>query len=187
MTFWKQLRNKAVKTLVKVYTTTKPANITGKVFFYVLGLESLENIKAGFRVFPIAWRLHPISYAYGSYFILYWYNSFPISKWRIITMTSKWARWRLKSPDLRVFSGIYSVADHRKHQSSVPLAFVKGIHRWPVNSPHKGPVTRKMFPFDDVIMIHQHCCNGVMTIMQLGNYVSRQNVSTYINWLALAI
>ena len=27
-----------------------------------------------------------------------------------------------------------------------------GIHRWPVNSPHKGTVTRKMFPFDDVIM-----------------------------------
>ena len=27
-----------------------------------------------------------------------------------------------------------------------------GIHRGPVNSPHKGPVTRKMFPFDDVIM-----------------------------------
>ena len=23
---------------------------------------------------------------------------------------------------------------------------------WPVNSPHKWPVTRKMFPFDDVIM-----------------------------------
>ena len=28
----------------------------------------------------------------------------------------------------------------------------EGIHRWPVKSPHKGPVTRKMFPFDDVIM-----------------------------------
>ena len=27
-----------------------------------------------------------------------------------------------------------------------------GIHRGPVNSPHKGPVTRKMFPFDDVVM-----------------------------------
>ena len=27
-----------------------------------------------------------------------------------------------------------------------------GIHRWPVNSPHKCIVTRKMFPFDDVIM-----------------------------------
>ena len=41
-----------------------------------------------------------------------------------------------------------------KHQSSVPLAFVRGIHRLPVNSPHKWPVTRKMFPFDDVIMIY---------------------------------
>ena len=39
-----------------------------------------------------------------------------------------------------------------KHQSSASLAFVWGIHRGPVNSPHKGPVTRKMFPFDDVIM-----------------------------------
>ena len=27
-----------------------------------------------------------------------------------------------------------------------------GIHRWPVNSPHKWSVTRKMFPFDDFIM-----------------------------------
>ena len=39
-----------------------------------------------------------------------------------------------------------------KHQSSTSLAFVRGIHRWPVNSPHKWPVTRKMLPFDDVIM-----------------------------------
>ena len=29
---------------------------------------------------------------------------------------------------------------------------MRGVHRGPVNSPHKGPVTRKMFPFDDVIM-----------------------------------
>ena len=47
---------------------------------------------------------------------------------------------------------VCSVADQRKHQSSMSLAFVRGIHRWQVNSPHKGPVTRKMFPFDDVIM-----------------------------------
>ena len=52
-----------------------------------------------------------------------------------------------------VYSTVYSGADQRKHQSSVSLAFVRGIPRWPVNSPHKGPVTRKMFPFDDVIMI----------------------------------
>ena len=46
----------------------------------------------------------------------------------------------------------YLGADQRKHQSSASLAFVRGSHRRPVNSPHKGPVTRKMFPFDDVIM-----------------------------------
>ena len=51
-----------------------------------------------------------------------------------------------------VYSMVYSDADHRKHQSSASLAFVRGIHRRPVNSPHKWPVTRKMFPFDDVIM-----------------------------------
>ena len=45
-----------------------------------------------------------------------------------------------------------SGANQRKHQSSTSLVFVRGIHRWPVNSPHKWPVTRKMFPFDDVIM-----------------------------------
>ena len=52
-----------------------------------------------------------------------------------------------------VYSTVYSGIDQRKHQSSASLAFVRGIHRRPVNSPHKGPVTRKMFPFDDVIMI----------------------------------
>ena len=52
-----------------------------------------------------------------------------------------------------VYSIVYSGADQRKHQSSASLAFVRGIHRWPVNSPHKGPVTRKMFPFADVIMV----------------------------------
>ena len=51
-----------------------------------------------------------------------------------------------------VYSTVYSGLDQRKHQSSVSVAFVRGIHRWPVISPHKGPVTRKMFPFDDVIM-----------------------------------
>ena len=51
-----------------------------------------------------------------------------------------------------VYSTVYSGADQRKHQSSASLAFVRGIHRWPLNSPHNGPVTRKMFPFDDVII-----------------------------------
>ena len=41
---------------------------------------------------------------------------------------------------------------HKKHKSSASLAIVRGINRWPVDSPYNGPVTRKMFPFDDVIM-----------------------------------
>ena len=52
-----------------------------------------------------------------------------------------------------VYPTVYSGADQSKHQSSASLAFVRRIHRGPVNFPHKGPVTRKMFPFDDVIMI----------------------------------
>ena len=51
-----------------------------------------------------------------------------------------------------VYSTLYSGADQRKHRSSASLAFVRGIHRWPVNSPHKGSLTRKMFPYDDVTM-----------------------------------
>ena len=51
-----------------------------------------------------------------------------------------------------VYSIVYSDADQRKHQSAVSLAFVRGTHRGPVNSPHKRPVTGKMLPFNDVIM-----------------------------------
>ena len=52
---------------------------------------------------------------------------------------------------INVYSTVYSGADQRNHESSASLAFVWGIHRRPVNSLHKWPVTRKMFPFDDVI------------------------------------
>ena len=54
--------------------------------------------------------------------------------------------------DSIVYSTICSGADQRKHQSSTSLAFVREIHRLPMNSPHKGPVTLQMFLFDDVIM-----------------------------------
>ena len=51
-----------------------------------------------------------------------------------------------------VYSTVYSRRRSKKHQSSASLAFVRRIHRWPANSSQKGPVTRKMLPFDDVIM-----------------------------------
>ena len=51
-----------------------------------------------------------------------------------------------------VYSSLYSGLYQRKHDSSASLAFVRGNHQWLVNSQYKGPVTSKMFPFDDVIM-----------------------------------
>ena len=44
-----------------------------------------------------------------------------------------------------VYSSVYSGADQRKHQSSASLAFVRGIYRSPVNSPHKGQWRGKCF------------------------------------------
>ena len=55
-----------------------------------------------------------------------------------------------------VYSIVYLSAYQRKYQRPAILAFVWGIHRRPVNSPHKGPVRRKMFPFDDIIMRLRH-------------------------------
>ena len=53
---------------------------------------------------------------------------------------------------------------------------MRGIHRWPVNSPHKGPVTRQMFPFDDVIMRN---INADYTVIL---YVSQTNdIRTYMS------
>ena len=60
-----------------------------------------------------------------------------------------------------VYPTFYPFADQRKLQSSASLAFVRGIHWCPLNSPHKWPVTRKMFPFDDVIMMKHGPCVGI--------------------------
>ena len=68
-------------------------------------------------------------------------------------------RWRHNDAMASQISGVTILcstvccgADQRKHQSSASLASVRGIFPWPLDSPHKRPVTRKMFPFDDVIM-----------------------------------
>ena len=73
-----------------------------------------------------------------------------------ITLTSYWmGAMASQITGLKVvYSTVYWGADQRKHQSSASLAFVRAIHRWTVNAPHKGPVMRKMFPIDDVPMLH---------------------------------
>ena len=62
-----------------------------------------------------------------------------------------------------VYVTVYSDGDQRKHESSASPAFVRVIHRGPVNSPHKWPVTRKMFPFDDVIMVTEYDKVSIIT------------------------
>ena len=64
----------------------------------------------------------------------------------------------------------------RKHRSSASVAFVFGIYRWPGNSPHKWPVTRKLFSLDDVIMQpdtfvsgHAHGCWTKHLCVELGH------------------
>ena len=66
-----------------------------------------------------------------------------------------------------VCSTVCSGADHRKHQRSESLAFVRRIHRWPVKSSQKGLVTRKMFPFDDVIMRSSYNTDNMRTVYVL--------------------
>ena len=79
-----------------------------------------------------------------------------------------------------VYSSVDPGADQRKHQSSVPLAFVSEIHRWPMNSPHKGPVTRKIFPFDDVIMhVIQRYFPGARAIARLPPVPVKQPYKTW--------
>ena len=86
---------------------------------------------------PVSWAVSPAHRGKGQ---------FHYTDVIMTTMASQ-----ITSPTI-VCSTVYSCADQRKHQSSASLAFVRGIHREPVNSPRKWPVTRKMFPFDDVIM-----------------------------------
>ena len=70
-----------------------------------------------------------------------------------------------------VYLTVYPGADQRKHKSSASLAFVRGIYRWSVYSPHNWPVTLKIFPFDDVITIR-----GIrMTYYQQHAYASENN------------
>ena len=77
------------------------------------------------------------------------------------------------------YSTVCPGADQRIHQSSASLAFVRGIHRWPVNSPHKGPVTQRMFPFDDVIMLRIY--SGISPYMNRPNE-GTQSYSQRYSW-----
>ena len=117
------------------------------------------KVKHGYDLYPTV--------TYGMWFHIHALNSDNYVSKRDLTGRAGWwipapstLQWRHNGRD-----GISNHQPHdcllkclfrrrlKKHQSSAPLSFVRGIHRSPVNSPHKWPVTRKMFPYDDVIMI----------------------------------
>ena len=79
-----------------------------------------------------------------------------------------------------VYSTVYSDTDQRKYQSSASLAFVRGIHRRPVNSPHKWPVTRKVFPFDDVIMPNHYLSLCWFIINPMLKNLSQWNIDQHM-------
>ena len=86
-----------------------------------------------------------------------------------------------------VYSTVYSGADQRKHQSSTSLAFVQGIHLGSLNSPHKWPVTRKVFPFDDVIMYnsnklkHTTSMGHIDSTVPLCHFLTQSGKNKYIH------
>ena len=124
-------------------------------------LNKLLNKQWSYRWFETPWRSYDVTAMEIQFFplCLKWCedpgNEFP-DKWFMNQNTCCLYKSLLMASQITsltiVYSTVHSGADQRKHQSSASLAFVRWIHRWSVNSPHKWPVTRKMFPFDDVIM-----------------------------------
>ena len=112
-------------------------------------------------VFKLVWML-PISINFTMYFffvsirvslMIQWIVYFVVKNWFTYYNDVIMSTMASQITSLTIaFSIVDLSADQRKHQSSALLAFVRGIHPRPVNTPHKGPVTRKFFPLDDVIM-----------------------------------
>ena len=130
------------------YMPQRPESSNSNMFYNSQWIFSI-SVSRVFRMDILARRneLWPLSSSTTSCGLLQHYND--------VTMA---ATASLITSLTIVYSTVYSSADQRKHQSSASLAFVQGIHRRPVNSPHKWPVTRKMFPFDDVIMNYSRNC-----------------------------
>ena len=130
---------------------------------YILYLSTyMQNVFAQLiRVIHLA-----ISFRVARWWAITWAHEWPIASEIALKDMDKINRYFVHNSDVImskmasqitgvsiVYSNVCSGADQRKHQSCASLAFVEGIHQWAVTSPHKGPVTRKMFPFDDVIMV----------------------------------
>ena len=127
------LKRDSTLSWMRTWTTER---LTSCVFFECTeGYSDIVWLHAVYSMFP---SLHKLICHFLSFFSLQWRNN---------------GRYGVSNHQLTIaYWTVYSGADQRKQQRSSSLVFVRGIHRWPVNSPHKWPVTRKIFPFDDVII-----------------------------------
>ena len=100
----------------------------------------------------------------GMQLILLSYNRVSTRDWCKITIAKKWCHSHVTDKSLRWrHNWRDNVSNHqpqdcllnrlcRRRSKKTSKLRVTGLCVGPVNSPHKWPVTRKMFPFDDVIM-----------------------------------
>ena len=79
--------------------------------------------------------------------------------WRFLTTLMKSLQWRHNERNgasnhqrLDYLLNRFFSRRSKKTSKLRVTGLCEGIHRWQVNSPHKGSITRKLFPFDDVIM-----------------------------------
>ena len=133
------------------------SKLWSRMYFFFIHLLSYDDIKSLSYSFLFRVIWHDISkkIRFLYYIRLYVYNcriKIHVIYIHYDDVTMSGVAFQITSLTM-VYSTFHPGADRRKHQSPASLAFVRGIHRGPVNSPHKWPVTRKLFPFDDVIMM----------------------------------
>ena len=121
-----------------------------------------------------------------------------------VTAPHRWCEAVIQCPLEWHHNGRDSVSNHQPHDcllnrlfrrrskktpNSASLAFVRGIHRGPVNSQHKWPVKRKMFPFDDVIMLTQTMAQIDKCSFNSQNWDSAKTtwISTDCGWLNIRL
>ena len=137
--------------------------LTWHRFIYVTGIYIISSTSGNCRKFKTPWWFS--------------HNSDVI----ISTMASQITSLTI------VYSSAYSGAEQGKHQSSVSLAFVMGIHRSPVNCPHKGPVTRKRFPLDNVIMSKGKIATSNLLTVTLSLWFKKTNMEKYPDEIGICI
>ena len=116
---------------------------------------------------------------------IWWRHHAQISFWG--TRTSNELRWYMIGYQIGHYSGVIMSAMARLYAEPSVQAHIKENIKaprhwplWPVDSPHKGPATRKMFPLDDVVMVNTRCPFDWHVLTLIPAWIS--NYSRYKVW-----